>query len=190
MNHARPIGRLAGAIPAFLMTLVLLVSLGGCARPWTTAGAAELPAHQQAVVDLPDSLIPGSLRLDGRSAPHRDVSTITLAPGLHTLTWRYLHRNRHVESLRMPLDLAPGDHVRLRQRFLAADGPLGPVGDVAGFTVETVFLPLRWLFPAGEEPPPGRMHAWVEDRATGDVLAGRPPDLPTGYVELTIVPID
>lgn len=92
--------------------------------------------------------------------------------------------------MQLTVRMLAGDHLSLHQHFIPTDGPLGPLGDVAGFTVDTVLLPLRWLLPAGAEPPPGRLHAWIEDRSTGEVIAGIPPDLPTGYVELTIVPIE
>lgn len=164
------------------------LALGGCTTVWHAYDGPERPASELAVLRLPPDVVRGSVTLDGTPSPLAGVTRIVLEPGPHQVGWQYRHHNRFVAAKDVRFTAEAGEELRLAQTFVRTPGALGPVGDVTMLAVEVALLPISWLLPAGEEPPAGRYHCWVEG-ADGTVIAGDPPDLPTGYVEVMFVDV-
>ncbi len=167
--------------------------LGGCTRVWRAYDGPPRPASELAVLRLPPDMVPGSVELDGMAAPFRGVTRIEMEPGHRQVSWRFRHRNRFEQPATLSFDAAPGRQLRLAQSFIRTPGPLGPLGDApiraVELAVDLATLPLWWLLPPADGPDPGRFHAWIED-ADGTLVAGEPPDLPAGFVEVRFVDLD
>ena len=180
--------RAAGVVIGLAALLV-----GGCTRVWQAYDVPPRPAAELTMLRLPPDVVPGSVQLDGVAAPFRGVTRIEMEPGPRAVSWRFRHRNRFEQPVTLAFDAAPGRRLRLAQSFIRTPGPLGPLGDApvraVELAVDLATLPLWWLLPPADGPDPGRFHAWIED-ADGTLVAGEPPDLPAGFVEVRFVDLD
>lgn len=172
-----------------LLVIIAFASTTGCNRTWRTYEGELRPSTETALVRLPANVVGGSLIVNDIVCPHDWVTRFEVLPGRHEVEWGYRHSNRFVSTHTIHFDAQAGDDLRLRQTFWRAAGPLGPIGDLITLGVEAAFTPIAWLLPAGEEPPPGRFHAWMT-AVDGRVIGGDPPDLPMGYVDVSYVTID
>lgn len=192
-DTTRPEVRRAAMHAVVVMMGVAGLLLGGCTRVWQAYDGPTRPASELAILRLPPDVVPGSVQLDGVPAPVRGVTRIEMEPGRREIAWRFRHRNRFEQPVTLEFDADPGDRLRLAQSFVRTPGPLGPLGDApvraVELAVDLATLPLSWLLPPADEPDSGRFHAWIED-AGGTLVAGEPPDLPAGFVEVRFVDLD
>jgi hypothetical protein len=186
-RRRRPTPRLRAALAVAAAAAGLLLT--GCTSEWRAYDGPARPASELAVLRLPPDVVRGSVRLNDEPSPVAGVTRIVVEPGPHRIEWAYRHHNRFVAEKNVDFVAEAGEELRLAQTFVRTAGPLGPVGDATMLAVEVALLPISWLLPAGTEPPSGRYHCWVEG-ADGAVIAGDPPDLPAGYVEVMFVEVD
>ncbi len=182
-------GRRLVRTAAAALAASLLALASGCTTVWRAYDGEPRPRSEVAVLRLPPDVVHGSVALDDVPSPHRAVTRIEVLPGRYRVSWGYRYHNRFVGVKDVAFTAEPGEELRLAQTFARTAGPLGPVGDATMLAVEAALSPITWLLPAADEPPPGRYHAWIED-PDGTVIAGEPPDLPVGFVEVGFVEVD
>ena len=117
---------------------------------------------------------------------------IELLPGPHSLEWTYRYPNGYGQEQSLVFKASAGQQYRLGQRFFARPHPGGPVGAIVDLALSVAVSPITVFLPqeTPDEPPEGEYYSWVLERATGQTVAGRAPDVPLDHAPVTYVPLD
>ena len=177
--------------PLLILLAALMIAsalgLGGCSTYRAYEGQAR-PPSEVAFLDVPR----GQYVLDGTTLPRSNVNRIEMLPGWHDIGWTFEYPNRFEESVAMSFHAGAGGNYRLGERFFPAPHWAGPLGAMFEGVIGTALLPFTLLLPSedADAPPEGEHFAWIVDRATDQLIAGSPPDVPAVHEAITFVPVD
>ncbi|MHC5024293.1 MAG: hypothetical protein ACYTGG_10360 [Planctomycetota bacterium] len=141
-----------------------------------------------AVLNVPRS----TFSLDGEAIEPRNVHAIAMLPGWHRVEWEYRFPNGFQQMQAVEFRAEAGERYRLGQRFFAEPHPDGALGEIPGFTIAVLTLPIAVFIPADTPaaPPPGEYYYWIVHVESERVVAGWAPEVGSSHQVITHVPVN